>query len=188
MFFVIPLFVMAVCSKPASTYSFVSVEEYKKSEVSYELSSDDFKRAAKRYGIGKYPHILEALYFVESSNGKLLGKYRIGDVLGENSTQRKYFNKIRNTWAPHLNLDTRCSSSGAMGVMQIMPATFFVYAQDGDGDGIKDPMNPLDSLATAAYYCSRSFYRKGKSVKGMLMAYNRDRAYVAKVLRFAKKI
>ncbi|MGN6246028.1 MAG: lytic transglycosylase domain-containing protein [Motilibacteraceae bacterium] len=44
------------------------------------------------------------------------------------------------------------SPAGAQGLMQIVPATFARFAVDGDRDGRKDPLDPQDSIWTAAAY------------------------------------
>ena len=44
------------------------------------------------------------------------------------------------------------SSAGAIGWMQFMPATWDMYATDGDGDGTADPYNASDAIHAAARY------------------------------------
>lgn len=44
------------------------------------------------------------------------------------------------------------SPVGAVGLMQVMPATFRSFAVDGDGDGRTEPRNAADSIFTAAHY------------------------------------
>lgn len=44
------------------------------------------------------------------------------------------------------------SYAGAIGWMQFMPATWDMYATDGDGDGKTDPYNPKDAIHAAARY------------------------------------
>lgn len=44
------------------------------------------------------------------------------------------------------------SYAGAIGWMQFMPATWDMYATDGDGDGKSDPYNPKDAIHAAAKY------------------------------------
>lgn len=53
-------------------------------------------------------------------------------------------------------LNPGVSSAGARGPMQFMPATWAHYAVDGDGDGIRDIMNPADAIPTAARYLKAS--------------------------------
>jgi membrane-bound lytic murein transglycosylase B len=74
-----------------------------------------------------------------------------------------------------------------MGYMQIMPSTFYTYAQDGDGDGIKDPLNPYDSLATAAYYLARTIAVK-KSLRTAIKNYNNSSIYCERILNLSRKL
>ena len=68
-----------------------------------------------------------------------------------------------------------------MGYMQLIPSTFFLYGQDGDGDGIKDPLNQHDSLATAAYFLARRLAQT-RSLKTTLMGYNKSIRYGKEVI------
>lgn len=53
-------------------------------------------------------------------------------------------------------LNPGVSSAGARGPMQFMTATWAHYAVDGDGDGIRDIMDPADAIPTAARYLKAS--------------------------------
>lgn len=44
------------------------------------------------------------------------------------------------------------SPVGAQGLAQFMPDTWAEHGVDGDGDGIKDPFNPLDAIPAAAKF------------------------------------
>jgi transglycosylase-like protein with SLT domain len=48
----------------------------------------------------------------------------------------------------HHGTDARASSAGAMGPMQIMPATFAAYGEDADGDGLSI-LDPEDAVRSA---------------------------------------
>ena len=48
-------------------------------------------------------------------------------------------------------LATATSSAGAVGWMQFMPATWEGYGVDANGDKVKDPTNPVDSIHFAAW-------------------------------------
>ena len=79
------------------------------------------------------------------------------------------------------------STAGAQGLMQFMPATFAVYAVDGDADGRTDIRDPADSIYTAAHYLVASGVTKGpESVRQALFAYNHADWYVADVLYYAQ--
>jgi murein DD-endopeptidase MepM/ murein hydrolase activator NlpD len=44
------------------------------------------------------------------------------------------------------------SPAGAQGLAQFMPATWAGHGVDGDGDGVRDPFNPADAIATQASF------------------------------------
>jgi membrane-bound lytic murein transglycosylase B len=82
------------------------------------------------------------------------------------------------------------SSAGAVGPMQFMPATFAIYAVDGDGDGVTDVWDPEDAVFTAArYLCASGIAAGGASgVHDALLAYNHAEWYVALVLAVEQAI
>jgi membrane-bound lytic murein transglycosylase B len=142
----------------------------------YALSEADFQAAGRKYGVS--PYLLQAIGNVESQHGELLGKYTVSEVA--DATQLIFLRKI----ARHTGRDIsefKGSYAGAMGYMQIMPSTFHAYAQDGDNDGIRDPLNPYDSLATAAYFLARTLARKD-TMRAALKKYNNSEVYCDKVL------
>ena len=57
-------------------------------------------------------------------------------------------NEIETDYGRNLNI----SSAGALGWMQFMPATWDMYGVDANGDGVKDPFNPVDAIFAAARY------------------------------------
>jgi len=65
-------------------------------------------------------------------------------------------------WETRGQYNDTTNGIGAAGLGQFLPATWAEYAQDGNGDGIKDVHSPWDNLATVAYflktYCG---YRPG---------------------------
>ena len=47
------------------------------------------------------------------------------------------------------------SSAGALGIAQFMPGTWQTWGQDGNGDGVKDPLEPADAIAAQGkFMCS----------------------------------
>lgn len=68
------------------------------------------------------------------------------------------------------------SPVGAVGIAQFMPATWAQHGVDGDGDGVKDILNPADAIAAQAKYdCTLAEEVKsvpGDSTDNMLAAYN----------------
>jgi len=148
----------------------------------FALSDSDFQAVGRKYGVS--PYLLQAISLVESQDGELLGQYKVCEVA--DNPQLKFLEKIaRHTGRPISEF--KGSTAGAMGHMQIMPATFYEYAQDGDGDGIRDPLNPYDSLATAAYFLARSIAIQG-GTRAALKKYNNSEVYCQKVLEWYRKI
>lgn len=148
----------------------------------FALSEADFQAFGRKYGVS--PHLLQAIAIIESQNGELLGQSIIKEVVRQ--PQLKYLQKIARHTGRSIS-EFKGSPSGAMGYMQIMPSTFYLYAQDGDGDGIKDPMNRYDSLATAAYFLARRFAAE-ESVIAAMRSYNNSSAYCSKVAELARQL
>ncbi len=149
------------------------------SAVSFEACAQtdaELYAVASKYGIS--PHLLRAVSIIETREGRYTGTYQVSEVV--NATQLKYLKKIaRHTKRPLS--DFKGSHAGAMGYMQLIPSTFFLYGQDGDGDGIKDPLNQHDSLATAAYFLARRLAQT-RSLKTTLMGYNKSIRYGKEVI------
>ena len=57
-------------------------------------------------------------------------------------------NEIETDYGRNLNI----SSAGAMGWMQFIPSSWKTYGVDANGDGKKDPYNPVDAIFAAARY------------------------------------
>ena len=140
------------------------------------LSESDFQAFGRKYGVS--PHLLQAVSIVESQKGELMGKFEVKKVVDK--TQLRYLKKIAQQTGRSIS-EFKGSYAGAMGYMQIMPATFYEYAQDGNGDGVRDPLNPYDSLATAAYYLARNIAKRS-NMREALRRYNNNDSYCDKVL------
>ncbi len=148
----------------------------------FALSEADVQSIGSKYGVS--PHLLRAISIVESREGKLTGKYKVEKHVSKK--QHKFLRKIARHTGRELD-EFKGSYGGAMGYMQIIPSTFHAYAQDGNEDGIKDPLNDYDSLATAAYFISRTLAVK-KNLKALLKSYNNDSAYCEKVTGIYQKL
>jgi murein DD-endopeptidase MepM/ murein hydrolase activator NlpD len=90
-------------------------------------------------------------------------------------------NRIETAFGTNLNVST----AGALGWMQFMPATWEMYGVDANGDGRKDPYNPVDAICAAARYLKaaggeQDLYRA-------IFAYNHADWYVDEVLLYAKQ-
>jgi hypothetical protein len=75
------------------------------------------------------------------------------------------------------------SSAGAQGWMQFMPATWAAYGVDANGDGQKDPFNPVDAICAAGNYLQASGY--AEDPRGAIFAYNNADWYVDDILSHA---
>ena len=71
--------------------------------------------------------------------------------------------------------------------MQFMPATFRIYAQDGDGDGAKDIHNLDDAMLTAGHYLAAGGATR-RQYSTALYHYNHSSSYVGKVLNLAHRL
>ncbi|WP_436704724.1 lytic murein transglycosylase, partial [Geodermatophilus sp. CPCC 205761] len=84
-------------------------------------------------------------------------------------------------------LDGDAVHDRAVGPMQFIPSTWARYAEDGDGDGRRDPFDIYDAAAaSAAYLCAaggdlRTIAGQARAV----FAYNHSASYVATVLQLA---
>src|SRR5690348_2596728 len=65
-----------------------------------------------------------------------------------------------------------------------MPATWRRFGVDADGDGVRDPMNAADAIASAANYLH--YLGAPRDRRGVLFGYNHSQAYVAEVLGRAR--
>lgn len=93
-------------------------------------------------------------------------------------------------------LSDKPNSAGAIGPMQFLPSTWEQYGQDGNGDEVRDVLNPADAIKGAANYLCESGLKNPSSIKNngctgvsaplavkeALWRYNRACWYVDKVL------
>ena len=83
-------------------------------------------------------------------------------------------------------LNMNISTAGALGWMQFMPATWRVYGVDANGDGLRDPYNPVDAIFAAARYLRAA--GADTDIRTAVFAYNHADWYVDDVLRRAQEI
>jgi hypothetical protein len=76
----------------------------------------------------------------------------------------------------------------AVGLMQFLPASFVAVAVDGDGDGVADPHDADDAVATAARYLCGEPTTPLVDERSALLRYSRDEAYADRVLAAAAAI
>jgi murein DD-endopeptidase MepM/ murein hydrolase activator NlpD len=76
------------------------------------------------------------------------------------------------------------STAGALGWMQFMPSSWEEYGLDANGDGRKDPYNPVDAICAAAHYLKVA--GGSGDLYNAIFAYNHADWYVQEVLLYAR--
>jgi hypothetical protein len=89
-------------------------------------------------------------------------------------------NKIETAFGTNLNV----SSAGAVGWMQFLPSSWEAFGVDANGDGRKDPYNPVDAICAAAHYLELS--GGTGDLYNAILAYNHADWYVEEVLLYAR--
>ena len=89
-------------------------------------------------------------------------------------------NKIETAFGTNLNV----SSAGAVGWMQFLPSSWEQFGLDANGDGRKDPYNPVDAICAAAHYLKLA--GGNKDLYQAIFAYNHADWYVQEVLLYAR--
>ncbi|HVL31583.1 MAG TPA: lytic murein transglycosylase [Solirubrobacteraceae bacterium] len=91
-------------------------------------------------------------------------------------------NEIETDYGRNLNV----SSAGAMGWMQFIPSSWKQFGVDANGDGKKDPYNPVDAIFAAARYLKAA--GADQDLRKAIFAYNHADWYVDSVLMRARFI
>jgi len=89
-------------------------------------------------------------------------------------------NKIESAFGTNLNV----SSAGAVGWMQFLPSSWEAFGVDANGDGRKDPYNPVDAICAAANYLELAGGKE--NLYDAIFAYNHADWYVQEVLLYAR--
>jgi murein DD-endopeptidase MepM/ murein hydrolase activator NlpD len=76
------------------------------------------------------------------------------------------------------------SSAGAIGWMQFLPSSWEEFGLDANGDGHKDPYNPVDAICAAAHYLKLS--GGSSDLYNAILSYNHADWYVQEVLSTAR--
>jgi murein DD-endopeptidase MepM/ murein hydrolase activator NlpD len=76
------------------------------------------------------------------------------------------------------------SSAGAIGWMQFLPSSWEAFGLDANGDGQKDPYNPVDAICAAAHYLKLS--GGSSDLYKAIFSYNHADWYVREVLSYAR--
>lgn len=151
-------------AKPWKDYRpiFVSAQRDREGIAFYREHRELIERVAHEFHVA--PEIVVAIIGVETSYGRVTGKYRVLDALytlGFHYPPREKF--FRGELAQFLGFgdaefpepltQVRGSYAGAMGWGQFMPTSIAKYARDYDGDGKIDLWNSLpDIVASVANY------------------------------------
>ena len=91
-------------------------------------------------------------------------------------------NEIESDYGRNLSVST----AGAVGWMQFLPSTWQTYGVDANGDGKRDPYNPVDAIFAAARYLKAA--GGDKDIRKAIFAYNHAGWYVDSVMLRAKLI
>jgi murein DD-endopeptidase MepM/ murein hydrolase activator NlpD len=91
-------------------------------------------------------------------------------------------NEIETDYGRNLSV----SSAGALGWMQFMPSSWEAYGVDANGDGVKDPYNPVDAIFAAARYLKAAGAES--DLPRAIFAYNHADWYVQSVLLRAREV
>jgi hypothetical protein len=91
-------------------------------------------------------------------------------------------NEIETDYGRNLSV----SSAGALGWMQFMPSSWEAYGVDANGDGVKDPYNPVDAIFAAGRYLKAAGAET--DLPKAIFAYNHADWYVESVLLRARVI
>jgi hypothetical protein len=89
-------------------------------------------------------------------------------------------NKIETGFGTNLNVST----AGAVGWMQFLPSSWEAFGVDANGDGRKDPYNPVDAICAAANYLEIAGAHD--DLYQAIFAYNHADWYVQEVLLYAR--
>jgi hypothetical protein len=89
-------------------------------------------------------------------------------------------NKIETGFGTNLNVST----AGALGWMQFLPSSWEAFGVDANGDGKKDPYNPVDAICAAANYLEIAGAKE--NLYDAIFAYNHADWYVQEVLLYAR--
>lgn len=133
--------------------------------------ASELTRVAQQYRVD--PEVLVAIFGIETNYGKQIGKTRVLDAwLTRGCTEsnplwkKNVYASIRLLRDGTVDPDTFVGSwSGAFGMTQFIPTSFYELAADGDGDGKIDLYNSLpDALASTANHLLK---RRAKWTHGL---------------------
>jgi len=163
-------------SKPWKDYRPIFLTD-KRIEDGIEFYRDNralLDRIGKEYGVP--PEIIVAIIGVETSYGRITGKYRVIDALSTLAFhypprapffrgELKQLFLLGDTHLAYPIDELKGSYAGAMGWGQFMPTSIAQWARDEDGDGRIDLWNSLpDITASVANYFAAHGWQTGQPV------------------------
>jgi len=83
------------------------------------------------------------------------------------------------------------SYAGAIGPAQFIPSSFQSFGIDGDLDGIRDPFNMTDAMASIANYLKKAGWKNGAdqdTLRQAIWHYNHSQAYVNTVMMLYEEL
>ncbi|WP_299806836.1 lytic transglycosylase domain-containing protein [uncultured Shewanella sp.] len=137
----------------------------------YRQHYTELEKIGERYGV--QPRFIVALLGIESNLGQDSGSYPVLSVTAslayggqrEAHFRQEFFAALKIAEQEHIPFsDLKGTSTGSMGLPLFLPSVYLTYAQDGDGDGIKDIWsNDSDVFASAAYYLQQSGWKASET-------------------------
>ncbi len=166
----------AEATKPWSDYRpiFITDKRVDDGIAFYRANRELLDRIGKEYGVP--PEIIVAIIGVETSYGRITGKYRVLDALAtlafhyppRGAFFRGELKQLFLLGEHQLALPVdqlRGSYAGAMGWGQFMPTSIAKWAKDEDGDGHIDLWNSLpDICASVANYFREHGWESGQPI------------------------
>jgi membrane-bound lytic murein transglycosylase B len=166
----------AEATKPWSDYRpiFMTDARIEDGVAFYRANRELLTRVGNGYGVA--PEIIVAIIGVETSYGKITGKYRVLDALSTLAFHyaprgpffRGELKQLFLLGDQHLAYpidQLRGSYAGAMGWGQFMPTSVAKWGKDEDGDGRIDLWNSLpDITASVANYFAEHGWQNGQPV------------------------
>jgi len=158
---------------------------------------------AKKYGLDEY--LIISILGVESNYGYNHGQYSVFNALytqihivprRTNWAAAEMVKYLKFCYEDSIDPQTiRGSYAGAFGLGQFIPSSYTAYAEDYNNDGVRDPFDTGDALASIAHYLkqngfvsrSRDYTRKSKNWKA-IYAYNHSENYVNVIIELRNEI
>ncbi len=143
----------------------------------WQENQDTLDRAAQRFGVPA--SIIVAIIGVETRYGRNMGSFRVLDSLStlafdypdpaKPDRARMFRDQLSDfltlVMQGKLDLQTRGSYAGAIGMPQFMPGSIMRYAIDGDGSGHIDlANNPTDAILSVGNFLKEHGWQRGLPV------------------------